>query len=392
MALRLAACVAACLAVPAAARVESECEATARGNQEATQGAERSLMQMSTGIASKPRHAVHAPKHKLKKSKPRSHANIASMSWTTNVGQPTHRCTGSRFVSDFSGKYKGMTVQNGLLLTKAKCPSQVSTKPILTQQLSCDKTATGCHMWCAPVWQSHYDSTDWSAFDSRCKDWGGEFRSSDTECGKTSRLFTWARTDVASAHNTLDLTFAIATGCTHWCAPLWVTIYDTNNWAKSFRWCFNRKGDWGVCDKEEFVSTGNWQDRSFKFSEFMQKHGYESKAYALEFAVYAEDELAEVLLKKVELSYVKDVTTTQKPQPEQEKPDVRKCGSKDACGSEERCCRKGDSVVDAKCCPSAWKCCEDTCCPSYYECEVTKFSHACKAPKEERKPPGLCEL
>jgi hypothetical protein len=318
------------------------------------------------------------------------------MSWTTNVGQKEHSCDGSDF-QVVDGKHNGLMVKNGMLLTKGECPhstspAKKSSKPHFTQLLSCEATATGCHMWCAPVWQSHYDTTDWSAFDSRCKGWNGELKK-DTACAQAGRLFTWARTEVPVSKNMLELSFAISEGCSHWCAPLWVTVYDTKNWAKSFRWCINRKDDWGVCDSQEDVSINVWHDRTFKFSQFMQKHGYDADHYALEFAVYSEFEKAEVLINNIALSKAKDITTTLSPEEEKAKnpPSINKCGST-KCGSEEQCCRGKNPQFDAKCCPKEWSCCEDSCCPSYYKCTVTEFGHTCKPPHEAPKPLGLCQL
>merc|ERR1719191_2329586 len=114
--------------------------------------------------------------------------------WTTNVGQDHHSCPGSRFQMDYTGDHNGLTVDKGAVLTKGSCPNLPSTaKPIFTHELHCATAATGCHMWCAPVWASHHDTTDWSAFDSRCKDWDGTFNASDSACSTTSKLFTWAR-------------------------------------------------------------------------------------------------------------------------------------------------------------------------------------------------------
>jgi len=320
-------------------------------------------------------------------SKSHSPQSFKDLSWTTNIGQMHHECAGSRFEVDFTGTRSGMAVNSGMLLSKGTCSDSINTTmPSLTQALTCEKTGTGCHMWCAPVWQSHYDTTDWSAFDSRCKNWDGGFNDNDTQCANTGKVFTWARTEVPSSKNALEMTLAIATNCSTWCAPLWITIYDTKNWAKSYRWCFNRKDDWGACDNAEDVSLYAWHDRKFEFHHFMHKHGYTADTFALEFATYSEFEAAEVLMNSVQLTHVKDTT----PAP---LPDHQACGSTRQCSSKHQCCRKGDSEVDAKCCPTTWSCCEDSCCPSYYTCSITAFGHTCKPPTDEvATKPDLCHL
>lgn len=186
--------------------------------------------------------------------------------------------------------------------------------------------------------------------------------------------------------NELDLTFAIPKSCSHWCAPLWVTLYDKKNWAKSYRWCFNKQDDWGVCDESETVSLSTWHEKNFRFMAFMQKHGYAAETFVLELAVYSEFEAAEVLINSITLSEVTRVTT---PPPT----DHKTCGSENVCGDDHQCCRKGDSEVDAKCCPKSWSCCEDSCCPSYFNCTITDAGHTCKPPTEEvQQKPELCSL
>jgi len=312
------------------------------------------------------------------------------LSWTTNIGQENHKCEGSRFDVDFSGTHSGMVVTSGILLKKAKCHSeQLSTRPLVTQGLSCEANATGCHMWCAPVWHSHHDMSDWSLFDYRCSNWDGSFNSDDAACAKTGQVFTWARADTQSSKNQLALTFAVTQDCGNWCSPLWVTIYDPKNWAKTYRWCFNRKDDWGVCDVSEDVSLNAWHDWKFAFNDFLQKHGYTPEHFVLELAVYAEFESAEVLINSLKLSHVKEETTTAAPPP----PVQKTCGAQQACGNDHHCCRLGDSEVDAKCCPKSWSCCEDSCCPAYYNCTITDAGHTCKPPVEEApERPELCNL
>merc|ERR1719393_1105909 len=118
-----------------------------------------------------------------------------------------------------------MVVSHGMLLKKGKCKADSThTSPSFTKSLTCEDDSTGCHMWCAPVWQSHHDTTDWGAFDERCRKWDGSFRGNDTVCSKTGKVFTWARTQVPETKNELDLNFAISNACSHWCAPLWVTV------------------------------------------------------------------------------------------------------------------------------------------------------------------------
>lgn len=338
-------------------------------------------------------HDGHKHASKAKKQK-KSVTTAADLSWTTNIGQENHKCTGSSVEVDFSGTHNGMVLHDGILIKKGKCPhaEKRTATPFFTKDLSCEANVTGCHMWCAPVWQSHYDTTDWSAYDVHCKGWDGSFNASDLQCAKAGRIFSWARAEVPSSKNALEMDLALTQNCTAWCAPLWVTIYDQKNWAKSYRWCFNRKSEWGSCDSSEDVALSSWHQRTFEFSSFMQKHGYSAGSYVLELAVYSEFEASEVVINSLTLFHKKEAPATTLAPPVKEKKAVEPtCGSEKSCGSDHQCCRKGDSEVDAKCCPSNWSCCEDSCCPSYYTCTITEFGHTCKPPKkEEVKKPDLC--
>jgi len=318
-----------------------------------------------------------------------------TLSWTTNIGQEHHDCKDSRFEVDFNGTLSGMAVTNGMLLKKGACSlTPTSTKPALTQDLSCEPEASGCHMWCAPVWQSDYDTKDWTGFGNRCSSWDGTLNSADSACAKTSRIFTWARVDVPNKKNVLDLTFAIPHDASSWGSPFWVTLYDPLNWAKSYRWCFNQKGDWGTCDSTEEVSLSKWHDRTFKFSSFMEKHGFAANDYVLELAVYAEFESLEVLVNNLKLKHVKELTTTSAPPSFLLEKTTRPCGSEGACGSDHQCCRKDNSTLDARCCPKNWTCCEDSCCPEYYTCNIVNGGHTCSPPEREmiHVKPGLCQM
>jgi len=328
--------------------------------------------------------ASSSPHHRQK--------NAMALSWTTNIGQEFHDCNGSRFKVGYSGTKGGMVVNNGMYMKVGKCAPN-GTVPLFTQELTCEANATGCHMWCAPVWQSHHDMEDWGAFDARCQGWDGGFRSEDAACVKMGKIFTWARVDLPEHKNLLQLTYAITKGCTHWCAPLWVTLYDKTNWAKSYRWCINRKDDWGVCDNEQTVSKGAWHDGKFSIAKFMEKHGYLAGQFVLELAVYSEFEDPEVIINSIKLSYVHEVIPTEPPNLAVTVATHAPCGSEPACGDEHQCCRKGNSEVDAKCCPKDWTCCEDSCCPSYYNCTVTDLGHTCKPPVGEvYEVPKLCSL
>jgi len=315
------------------------------------------------------------------------------LAWTTNIGQDYHHCKGSKFSVDYTGVHGGMVVKKGMRLKKGLCPHRVNgTIPYFTKALSCKAEATGCHMWCAPVFQSHHDTLDWSAFDSRCKGWDRSFNSNDTECSKMGKVFSWARVDVPSSKNALALSFAISEGCTSWCSPLWVTVYDPKNWAKSFRWCFNRKDDWGVCDNSTSVALSSWHDEKFKFSYFMEKHGYIPEHLTLELAVYSEFESPEIMINSMKLIHVAEKKKTAVKDGEPKLLAVQ-CGSEPSCGSDHQCCRLGDSEVDAKCCPKDWSCCEDSCCPSYFVCNITEGGHRCSPPKDEViAMPELCSL
>jgi len=316
---------------------------------------------------------------------------VDSLAWSTNIGQEFHKCEGSHFKVDYSGTNGGMVVTKGMLLRKGLCPDKPNgTVPKFTQSLTCEAKATGCHMWCSPVWQSHHDSLDWGAFDARCRGWDGSFHNEDTDCATMGRVFTWARVDVPASKNQLDLTFAISDTCTHWCSPLWVTIYDPKNWAKSYRWCINKKDEWGGCDNAEEVPMSSWHDRSYPFHLFMQKHGYVAENFVLELAVYAEFESPEIMINSIKLKHVKEATTTPAPV---NKLVTMTCGSEPSCGENHQCCRRGDSEVDAKCCPKDWSCCEDSCCPSFYTCNITEFGHTCKPPVGEvYEKPAICAL
>lgn len=289
-----------------------------------------------------------------------------------------------------------MAITNGILLRKGDCSlTPNSSKPVLTQDLSCAPEATGCHMWCAPIWQSDYDTTDWSGYDARCNNWDGSFNSTDSVCAKTGRLFTWARAYTPSTKNVLDLNFAIPHNASSWGSPLWVTLYDPMNWAKSYRWCFNQKNDWGACDVSEDVSLSQWHNRDFKFTSFMEKHGYAAPSFVLELAVYAESKSLEVLINNLHLRHVEELTTPEPPSWVLEAQGMSKaCGSEGACGIDHQCCRKDNSTVDARCCPKNWQCCEDSCCPHYYTCNISTAGHTCSPPERERihNPPGLCQM
>lgn len=328
-----------------------------------------------------------------KKKKRAGVQTAEDLSWTTNVGQKHHNCSGSHFKMDFTGTHNGMVLEHGLILKKGKCPRTNSTKPLNTQALSCGNKSTGCHMWCAPVWQSHGDTLDWSAFDSRCSKWDGSFQGDDTTCAKAGHVFTWARAELAPTKNHLDLTFAMVSNCTQWCSPLWVTVYDPRNWAKSFRWCFNKKDEWGVCDRSDEVSLDTWHDKEFSFTLFMEKHGYTPEHFVVEFAVYAEFKSAEVLINSLKVSHVAEITTKNVTLAVEATEAPKTCGGQQSCSDDRQCCRKGDSEVDAKCCPKDWSCCEDSCCPAYYTCSITEFGHTCKPPtNEQHKKPELCSL
>lgn len=383
----LAKLVPACAAILATHLVhthEAECDITSPSVHEAKHRGGQSLIQRLS-FSSKQNTQSFAIKQNL----------VADMSWTTNIGQKHHTCKGSRFEVDFTGTHKGMVVKKGMLLAKGDCGQKVGhkSKPLLSQSLTCDAASTGCHMWCAPVWTSYNDSTDWSAFDSRCKGWNGDFKENDSTCAKTGRLFTWARTMAPKTKNVLELTFAITESCKHWCSPLWVTIYDSANFGKSFRWCFNRENEFSVCDHAQDVSINGWQTRRFAFHEFLQKHGYDAEEYVVELATYSEFQKSEVLFNQIDFSHVTSKPTTTSPPVGEKTTTHLPCGSQKACDADEQCCRQGDSMVNAKCCPSTWSCCEDSCCPAFYTCAISDLGHTCVPPKEEAvKKPELCRL
>jgi hypothetical protein len=327
-----------------------------------------------------------------------------TLSWTTNIGQEHHDCQDSRFEAGFNGTISGVAVFNAMLLKKGACsliPN--STKPVFTRELSCEPEATGCHMWCAPVWHADFDTKDWTAFGARCSNWDGTFDQADSACAKTGRLFTWSRVDVPGAKNVLDMTFAIPRDPTTWGSPFWVTIYDPLNWAKSYRWCFNQQGDYGSCDSVEYVPLSQWHDRSFKFSSFMSKHGFAANDYVLELAVYSESESLEVVINNLHLRHVEEPegpaeeppTTTAAPSLflEEANPS-RPCGSEGNCGILHQCCRKANATLEARCCPKNWKCCEDSCCPEYYTCNRANGLHTCNPPERgmTHGSPRVCQI
>lgn len=323
------------------------------------------------------------------------------LAWTTNIGQDGHSCSGSKFDVDVSGDYSGLVLKEGILLKKGSCQqSKTKAKPLYTQELTCDDDATGCHMWCAPVWISHKDASNWGEFDERCRSWNGSYVTSDAICKKADHLFTWARTEVPSGKNMLDLKFAITKSCDRWCSPLWVTLYDEADFAKSWRWCFNRKDDWGGCDIQQDVGEKEWHEHSFKITQFVQKHGYAPDLMILELSVYAEfNDSPEVIMSLVQFSEESQEAAT--PKPTEMKGDIdkhaakmqsRNCGQA-PCGKDQKCCRKGNSTLATKCCPTDWQCCEDSCCPAYYTCTADNGKHSCDAPKDEpKKKPDLCML
>jgi len=320
-------------------------------------------------------------------------ATARDFTWTTNIEQAYSACPGSLFEVDKSGNVDGMVMHKGIHMKKAKCPAQGSqgSVPSITKSIMCDNKSTGCHMWCAPVWVSYKDMKDWGAMDERCKGWNGTRHNHDPECPRASRIFAWARTEVPAEAQRVNLAFAITQPCTRWCSPLWVTVYDTKNFAKFWRWCFNRKGEFGECDKEENVASDTWHDRSFELFRFASKHGYHTDL-TLEFAMYGEFEAVETLVNKMAFDTTPEIKTTAPPDAELNRSETKDCGNIAECPKNLKCCRDPYNAAKATCCPTTFKCCADECCPSYYKCEVKDGVANCALPDDDDGPkrPAVC--
>lgn len=102
-----------------------------------------------------------------------------------------------------------------------------------------------------------------------------------------------AKKDVPKDAIGLDLNFAIATPCTTWCAPLWITVYDKDHPDKFYRWCINKRS-WGDCNEASEVTVKQWQQRNFQFSCFEEHHGYKPESYMLGLGVYFGHDTGEV--------------------------------------------------------------------------------------------------
>jgi len=284
--------------------------------------------------------------------------------WTTNVGKPGSDCPGSDFYQK-TGKITGseLSLKKGLVLKKGKCsgsgdePNDFSA-PLLTKEVSCNG-ATGCHPWCSPVFTSDRDTKNWTRMDELCKSWDGTPVTNDPECKSRSKIFSYIRTKVPEDKNRMYMKFAIpeTTMCRHWCSLLWVTLYDTEDYGKSYRWCFGHQGDWGGCDEKEDIEVEEFTEHTFKLYKFSVKHLYKPEELKVELAIWNEFLSSELL--------IQNITFYHKDQPAPEAGEKTKCGNVDRCDEGMKCCRD-ETGAKGNCCPETSSCVEEMCCPSYY--------------------------
>lgn len=300
--------------------------------------------------------------------------------------------------------------------------------------------SSGCHMWCAPVWSSFKDTLDWGEMATQCSNWDGGAKPDDATCVQASRVYTWARTMVPSTAASMRMVFAIlGEVCEQFCTGLQVTVYDVQDWSKSFRWCFNHRGievnhnhasEMSHCDVVEDVPLGVWRERDFHFlTNFTGKYDHDPLQLAMELAVYNEFGGSEVLLESLHFSHRPtqllvsgtdsiDPASREMPQVTDDKiaaqiiaealvtpvpssaEDTLHCGVVHACPEGSRCCRGRTD----ECCPLNFQCCGDLCCPHHFTCNLPPTSDdklptfhltpTCTPPATPMPPvrPALCSL
>jgi len=348
------------------------------------------------------------------------------LAFTTNAGQSYNECPGSNFSIDQTGTFSGLVMKQGLRLTKGSCALDPKD-PRTIREMACD-TSSGCHVWCAPVWNSWGDTLDWRTMDRVCSNWDGNpTPEEDPMCNKASRVYTWGRAVLPGDVVSINMVFAILGDiCKEHCTGLQVTVYDTQSWSKTFRWCFNHKRtevnhnahltEMSACDVAEDMALGAWRDRHFHLlTNFTGKFDYQPRQFAVELAVYSEFGASEVLVSSIDFTKAPRSLTAKAtkinspdllipvgmsegendedfstPVPSSAD-DTEYCGVIPKCPEGSRCCR----ARTQSCCPATFQCCGDLCCPRYHKCSaVSGKSAECLAPTTATPPvrPQWCGL
>jgi len=351
------------------------------------------------------------------------------LAFTTNAGQAYNTCKGSTFAIDETGTYSGLVLKQGLRLTKGSCAVDPKV-PRGIQDMLCDDSS-GCHVWCAPVWNSYKDTLNWSAMDETCSNWDGNPKwmedpkhKEDSMCTKASNVYTWGRAVLPHNVVSINMVFAILGDiCKEHCTGLQATVYDTQSWSKTFRWCFNHQKfevnhneftEMSACDVVEDMPLGVWRDRHFHLlTNFTGKFDYEPRQLAFELAVYSEFGASEILVSSIDLtktsrSLTAKMNSSQIPQipagmskgendedfatpkPSSDE-DTKYCGVIPKCPEGSRCCRGRTQ----SCCPKTFQCCGDLCCPHSHTCNAASGKASeCLPPTTATPPvrPKLCSL
>merc|ERR1740130_1532234 len=177
--------------------------------------------------------------------------------------------------------------------------------------------------------------------------------------------------------------FAAASACDQWCSPMWVTLYDSQDWSKFWRYCSNPRGEWGDCDAKEEVKSGDWKDLSISLEKFTDKFGY-AAPLVMELSGYADAGASTTLIESI--NYVDKVEFRERQpallQTVQRDPSLMQiqsepgqevsrrdsiCGALSNCPSGQHCCRNDilPETHKAQCCPDSFVCCGMECCPSF---------------------------
>jgi len=242
-------------------------------------------------------------------------------------------------------------------------------------------------------------------------------------CKKASNVYTWGRAVLPHNVVSINMVFAILGDvCKEHCTGLQVTVYDTQSWSKTLRWCFNHKKlevnhneftEMSACDVVEDMPLGAWRDRHFHIlTNFTGKFDYEPHQLAFELSVYSEFGASEVLVKSIEFTKASRSLTAKMNSSDSGIPvgmsegendedfstpvpssvdDTEFCGVVHKCPEGSRCCRGRTQ----SCCPATFQCCGDLCCPRSHTCSAKSGSASeCKPPTTPKPPvrPKICDL
>jgi len=135
---------------------------------------------------------------------------------------------------------------------------------------------------------------------------GNTMRLHKAYCPKPNGIDVSVEQAVPSGTDSIGLSFGVVQiggdncpqchGGNHWSSPLWVTLVNSKDTSKFFRWCFNRR-NWGACDETEEVPVGQWHTREFSVSKFEQKFGHTDMTLRL--GVYADQRTGTTLVRDV---------------------------------------------------------------------------------------------